>query len=108
MSFRDLPWSKIEKEIARRAFDAAHERECAAIAAKLREMTAAIEEPQDIWQIHDFLTRRRREIDRKYDYRYSVLIEIFARLIREGWISIADLEGLREDKIEKLKLWLSL
>jgi hypothetical protein len=99
---------KDPEEIARKAFDAAYERECAAIAAKLREMTAAIEEPRDIWLIHDFLSRRRREIDHKYDYRYSVLIEVFARLIREGRINMADLAGLREDKIEKLKLWLSL
>jgi hypothetical protein len=28
---------------------------------------------------------------------------VFARLLKEGWIDENDLEGLREEKIEKIK-----
>jgi hypothetical protein len=42
-------------------------------------------------------------IDQKYDYRYSVLILVFAQLLKQGWIEFSDLEGLNEDKIDKIK-----
>ena len=41
--------------------------------------------------------------DEKYDYRYSVLILTFARLLREGWLQEAELSGLGPEKIEKIK-----
>lgn len=48
--------------------------------------------------------KKRREIDGKYDYRYSQLVLVFGRLLNEGWLEIDDLEGLDEDKITKIKL----
>jgi integrase len=30
-----------------------------------------IQQPSDLWDLEHYLTERRREIDRKYDYRYS-------------------------------------
>lgn len=100
MDLRDLKWSKTEKEIARRAFDAAYQRECAGIQSKLREMLEGVSEPRGLWRIHDCLTERRDETDEKYDYRYSVLPFVFARLLKDGWLSEAELEGLRDDKME--------
>ncbi len=47
-------------------------------------------------------------VDETYDYRYSVLLEVFSRLVRDGWLTDADLLGLREDKIERIKRWASL
>lgn len=38
-----------------------------------------------------------------YDYRYSVLVTVFAGLLREGWITEEDLKGLAAEKIEKIK-----
>lgn len=96
-------WSKAEKRIARRAFELAYRRECQAIAERVQRMATAIHEPQDLWRIHDLLTKRRRETDKKYDYRYSVLPEVFARLLREGWLTEADLQGLDETKIARIR-----
>jgi len=28
-------------------------------------------DPSEIWRVHDHLSRKRREVDAKYDYRYS-------------------------------------
>ena len=53
--------------------------------------------------IHDFLTEELKKIEDKYDYRYSVLIFVFARLLKEGWLKESDLDGLDKDKIEKIK-----
>ena len=57
-------------------------------------------EPDEIWRIDDFLSEKRKEFDRKYDYRYSVLIGVFGRLLREGWVTQEDLAGLQADKLE--------
>jgi hypothetical protein len=103
MNLREMNWSKAEKEIARRAFARAYRKECGVIAAKIREMIAATSEPEDLWRIHDLLTRERKQTDEKYDYRYSVLLFVFARLLQEEWISEADLQGLSDDKIEVIR-----
>ena len=96
-------WSKQEKEIARQVLSAAYERECMAIAHNALKMTAEINEPPDIWKIHDYLTEKRKEADQKYDYRYSVLPFVFARLMYEGWIREEDLAGLSGDKLQEIR-----
>ena len=60
-------------------------------------------EEQDVWRLHDYLSKKRKEIDEKYDYRYSVLIFVFVRLMREGFIVEEDLEGLSVNKLESIK-----
>ena len=54
-----------------------------------------------------YLTERRKEIDRKYDYRYWQLV--FGRLLHEGRLREKELRGLREDKLKSIrsftKLW---
>jgi len=89
--------------VARRAYDLAYERECRAIRAKVEQMLEADDDIRQIWRIHDYLSKERRETDQKYDYRYSVLIFVFARLINEGWITEADLSGLGPDKTQEIK-----
>lgn len=96
-------WSKSEKAIARRAFEQAYDRECSAIAEEVHRRARKISEPRDVWALHDFLSRRRKEIDQKYDYRYSVLIFVFGRLINEGWLSDECLAGLSDDKLAKIR-----
>ena len=99
----ELKWSKTEKLAAKRAFHTAYDRECEAITAKLQKMIASAKESGDIWRIHDYLSEQREKTDCKYDYRYSILLRVFARLMKEGWLTEADLDGVQEDKIEKIK-----
>ena len=101
-------WSKGEKTIARRAFDAALSREFAALVDEVRNRGKNIADPGDIWELHDFLGSSRKAIDEKYDYRYSVLIFIFARLINEGWLTEAELAGLDEEKLAKIRFILEM
>jgi len=97
-----MEWSKKEKEIACHAYRTAYERECKAIALNTRKMAEGINEPSDLWKIHDYLTKKREETDHKYDYRYSILLTLFARLLCEGWIKEEDLTGLSEDKLQEV------
>jgi hypothetical protein len=102
---RDLKWSRSEKVVARRAFDQALERELQDLIRQAKEMAGSADEGSDLWRLENWLTERRREIERKYDYRYSVLPLVFATLVKQGHISESDLHGL---DLEKIELILSL
>jgi hypothetical protein len=99
----DDKWSKSEKKIARKAYDAAYQRECAAIIAKVQHMASEMETPKDLWQLDDYLYEQRRDTDEKYDYRYSVLLMVFSSLLNEGWLTFEDLDGLSEAKLTHLR-----
>jgi hypothetical protein len=96
----DFHWTHQEKQIARRAFEKAYQIECWAILGMAKKMLSTASAPKDLWRLHDFLTEQRRDTDRKYDYSYSMLIQVFARLIFEGWMSEEDIAGLAQDKRE--------
>jgi hypothetical protein len=89
---RDLNWSHKEKSVARAAFDSALARETSAIRKKVEEMLQRSNEPTAVW-----------ELERKYDYRYSVLTGVFARLLYEGWVAESDLAGLAPEKLELIR-----
>ena len=95
---QDLKWTESEKKLARRMFDAALARELAEVVSDFKAKAAAAATADDAWSIADHFSRRRREIDQKYDYRYSQLPVVFGRLLREGRIEEAALAGLSEDK----------
>ncbi len=95
-------WSATEKKIARRVYDASLQRELAAVMAHFKALAAECETPQDMWAVQEYLERMGREIDGKYDYRYSQLIFVFARLLREKRFEVQELQGLSEDKIASI------
>ena len=96
-------WSKSEKAIARKAFDAALKRELQDVMRKTKQMANQIKEPADVWELEHYLTERRKEIDRKYDYRYSQLTQVFGRLLYEKRLGEEELGGLREDKLKSIR-----
>ena len=96
-------WSKSEKAIARTAFDAALKRELQDVMRKTKQMANQIKEPADVWELEHYLTERRKEIDRKYDYRYSQLRHVFGRLLYEGRVSEEELRGLSDDKLKSIR-----
>jgi len=97
-----LTWSKTEKAVAKIAFETAYRKECEATIGKLKKRVASAKEPADLWRLQDFLKKELVEIEQKYDYRYSVLIFVFAALVKEGWLKESDLKGLSADKLEKI------
>jgi hypothetical protein len=52
--------------------------------------------------VERYLTERRKEIDRQYDYRYSVLLSVFADLIQKGRLREQDLQGLSAEKLRHI------
>jgi len=53
--------------------------------------------------LEHYLTQRRKEIDRKYEYHYSRLTDVLGRLLYENRLSEEELRGLREDKMESIR-----
>lgn len=102
MQVNDIKWSQTEEKVARAAFDEAYNREIQALIEEVRARSGEIAELDDLWKLHDFLSARRHDIDGKYDYRYSDLIFVFARLVREGWLHLNELDGLEPDKLTKV------
>jgi hypothetical protein len=96
-------WSRLEKAVARTAFDAALKRELHEVMQEAKRMANQINEPADLWDLEHFLNQRRKEIDRKYDYRYSRLTQVFGRLLYEGRVREEELSGLREDKLKLIR-----
>jgi hypothetical protein len=56
----------------RRAFDRALARELKTVLRESKEKAAKMEEPSELWELERFLTQRRQEINRNYDFRYSL------------------------------------
>ena len=100
---RNLAWSNAEKKIARVAFDAALERERSAVRREVEAILERSPDSAEIWSIRDYLNEKAREIGAKYDYRYSVLIDVFARLLAEHWLSVSELNGLAAEKIQLIE-----
>lgn len=96
-------WSPAEKKVAHAAFEAALARECGAIKREVEAMLKRSTDPAEIWRVHDYLSKKRREVDQKYDFRYSVLTSVLGRLFAEGWVKEVEVGTLKPEKIEQIK-----
>ena len=99
----ELIWSRSEKAAARTALESALNRELREVIDQAKQMARQISEASDLWDLEQYLTQRRKEIDRKYDYRYSQLTYVFGKLLRENRLGEDELRGLREDKMESIR-----
>lgn len=98
----EINWSESEKQVAQEAFKKAYKREIKSLTEEVRQKASEITEIDQVWKLHDFLSARRHEIDGKYDYQYSALIFVFARLLNEKWLSLEELQDLGRDKLVKI------
>jgi len=97
---REMQWSGSEKSVGRRAFKDALKRELDDVIEEAKRRMESVTQPDELWDLQEFLTRRRNQIDAQFDFRYSVLPMVFATLLRQKKISASGLEGLSEEKIE--------
>ena len=96
-------WSRSEKTIARKAFDAALGRELHEVMREAKKMASQIQQSSDLWDLEHYLTQRRKEIDRKYGFRGSRLTDVLGRLLYENRLGEEDLRGLREEKMKSIR-----
>lgn len=63
------------------------------------QMAERIKESDELWELERHLTQRRKEIDAKYEYKYSVVLLVLGDLVRQDRISLDELQGLSEAKL---------
>jgi hypothetical protein len=66
-------------------------------------MASQIKESSDLWDLENYLTQRRKDIDRKYDFRSSRLTQVFGRLLCDRRVSEDELRGLPEEKLKAIR-----
>ena len=96
-------WSRSEKAIARKAFDAALKRELHEIMQEAKQKARKMREPADVWELERYLTLRRKDIDRRYEFRNSRLNDVLGRLLYENRLMQEDLRGLSANKLERIR-----
>jgi hypothetical protein len=96
-------WSRPEKAIARKVFDAALKRELQEVMREAKHMANEIKDPADMWALENYLTRRRKEIDSKYEFRPSRLTGVFGKLLYERRITEDELLALSEKKLKVIR-----
>lgn len=95
-------WSETECLIAQTALKKAYHQEITTLIQLVQNQAQEITAIEQVWQLHDFLSARRHEIDGKYDDHPLMLTFVLANLYKQGWLSLQDLEGLTPDKIAKI------
>ncbi len=95
-------WSLDEQQIARRAFDLAYEREIKVLLDTLRQRAAGATTVDSIWDLHDYLSSKRHDIDGRFDFRFQSLLFVFASFLKDGLLNFRELEGLAPDKLAKI------
>jgi Photoprotection regulator fluorescence recovery protein len=78
-------------------------RELHEVIQEAKKMASQIKQSSDLGDLEHYLTQRRKEIDRKYDFRGSRLTDVLGRLLYENRLSEEDLHGLREDKLKPIR-----
>jgi hypothetical protein len=68
-----------------------------------KKMVSQIQQSSDLWDLEHYLTQRRKEINRKYDFRGSRLIDVLGRLLYENRLGEEELRGLREEKMTSIR-----
>ena len=96
-------WSRSEKAIARKAFDAALKRELHEIMQEAKRKAKEMREPAEVWELERYLTQRRKDIDRRYEFRNSRRKDVLGRLLYENRLTEKDLRGLSADKVERIR-----
>ena len=102
MQVNEMIWSEVELDIVQVSFKTAYDREIAALLQEVRQQSREVVAIDDMWRLHDFLSARRHDVEGKYDDSEAGLLFVFARLVKEKWISVAELEGLERSKLSKI------
>ncbi len=66
-------------------------------------MASQIQQSSDLWDLEHYLTERCKEINRKYDFRGSRLVDVWGTLLYENRLGKEDLLGLREEKMKSIR-----
>jgi len=96
-----MSFTKSEKKVAKELFELARERDYKKLATQIAQYDCKT--PDSIWDLHEFLNQKAKEFDSKYDYRYSVLNEVFIGFVLEKLLTIDELKNLSKERQEYIR-----
>ena len=105
---QDFAWTPKEKQLARQVFERAAVAEESELLEQIKTKAAELKSLEDLRALQLQIQDAEREYQQKYDYRYSQLISVFGRLVRERRISMDGLRGLSEEKLKYIERIASL
>ncbi|MFM7237672.1 MAG: hypothetical protein ACKOYK_13075 [Cyanobium sp.] len=98
-----LVWTPQEQDIAREAFETAHGRAVNSLISKVQHHAAGVCTVESLWQLHDFLSTQRHDMEGRFDFRLDGILFVFASFVKDGLLAFDDLDGLEADKLAKIK-----
>jgi hypothetical protein len=93
-------FTKSEKKVAKEIFELAKQRDYEKLKNDINSFQ--LNSPENIWELRDFLNDKAKAFDSKYDYRYSVLEEVFSYFIIDGLLSIDEIQDLSQKHKERI------
>jgi hypothetical protein len=96
-------WSELEQRIARTAFDTAQGRAITSLINEIQLQAAVVDSSGALWQLHDYLSIQRHRIEGRFDFRPQPILFLFASLVKDKLLDLAELEGLADSKLAKIR-----
>lgn len=98
-----LVWTPQEQAIAREAFERAQGRAVNALINKVQGHASGLGSVDALWQLHDFLSTQRHDMEGRFDFRLEGLLFVFASFVKDGLLAVDELEGLEGEKLAKIR-----
>jgi Photoprotection regulator fluorescence recovery protein len=95
-------WSDSEQTVARQAFDTAYGRAIAQLVDAVQSKAVGLTSAQSVWELHDYLSIERHTIEGRFDFRLDGILFVFASLVKDNLLELAELQGLAADKLAKI------
>lgn len=95
-------WTDSELAVARLAFDTANVRAIEQLIQTLQMRSQTLDTADSVWALHDFLSIERHTIEGRFDFRLEGILFVFASLVKDNLLQLAELEGLAADKLAKI------
>ena len=100
---RVIVWTPQEQAIAEEAFQRAQGRAVSALISKVKGHASGLGSVEALWQLHDFLSTQRHDMEGRFDFRLEGILFVFASFVKDGLLSVEELEGLEPDKLAKIR-----
>jgi hypothetical protein len=98
-----IVWTPQEQAIAQDAFQRAQGRAVSALISKVKGHASGLGSVEALWQLHDFLSTQRHDMEGRFDFRLEGILFVFASFVKDGLLVVEELEGLEQDKLAKIR-----
>ncbi|MEB3303863.1 MAG: hypothetical protein ACKOPT_17040 [Cyanobium sp.] len=98
-----LVWTPQEQDIAREAFETAQGRAITTLIGKVQRHATGLGSLESLWQLHDFLSTQRFDMEGRFDFRLEGILFVFASFVKDGLLGLDDLQGLDAEKLAKIR-----